>query len=52
MLTGKAKEEQIKDLEDKIQEEIYRLQMLDYLRPSSYDYLKKMQEDLRELKKQ
>ena len=42
--------EQIKKLEEKIQKEIWRLQMLDYQSPTSYDYLYKMQKELKALK--
>ena len=40
----------IKELEEKIQKEIWRLQMLDYPSPTSHDNLHKMQEELTALK--
>ncbi len=40
----------IKELEEKIQKEIWRLQMLDYPSPTSNDYLHKMQKELKALK--
>ena len=40
----------MKELEEKIQKEIWRLQMIDYPSPASHDYLDKMQKKLRELK--
>jgi len=40
----------IKELEEKIQKEIWRLQMLDYPSPTSHDYLHKMQKELKSLK--
>ena len=42
--------DRIKKLEEKIQKEIYRLQMLDYPSPNSRDNLSKMQEQLNDLK--
>ena len=40
----------IKELEEKIQKEIWRLQMLDYPSPTAHDYLHKMQKELKALK--
>jgi len=39
----------IKELKKDIQNEIYRLQMLDYPSSKSYDYLNKMQNELEKL---
>jgi hypothetical protein len=39
----------IKKLKKDILNEIYRLQMLDYPSPKSYDYLNKMQNELEKL---
>jgi len=44
-------EEQIKELEQKIQEEIWRIQMIDYPTPNTSSALHKMQEELKQLKK-
>ena len=44
--------EQIKELEQKIQEEIWRIQMIDYPTPNTSSALHKMQEELKQLKKQ
>ncbi|WP_372937543.1 helix-turn-helix transcriptional regulator [Seonamhaeicola sp.] len=40
----------IKELENKIQEEIYRIQMIDYPTSNTNDNLHKMQKELKELK--
>ena len=40
----------LKELEEKIQKEIWRLQMLDYPSPTAHDYLDKMQKELKALK--
>ena len=40
----------IKELEEKIQKEIWRLQMLDCPSPTAHDYLHKMQKELKALK--
>ena len=40
----------MKELEERIQKEIWRLQMLDYPPSTSHDYLHKMQKELKELK--
>lgn len=40
----------MKELEEKIQKEIWRLQMLDYPSSTAYDYLHKMQKELKALK--
>jgi len=42
--------DKIKDLEKKIEREIYRIQMIDYPTPCTNDELYKMQEELKELK--
>ena len=42
-------EDKIKELKDKIQEEIWRLQMLDYPSTNSHDDLHKMQKELKQL---
>ena len=42
--------EQIKELEQKIQNEIWRIQMIDYPSLPTNDYLDKMQDQLKELK--
>ena len=41
---------QIKELEQRIQQEIYRLQMIDYPTPNTNNELHKMQKELKELK--
>jgi len=41
----------IEELEQKIQKEIWRIQMIDYPTQNTCDYLHKMQEELKELKK-
>jgi hypothetical protein len=41
---------QIKELEQKIQQEIYRLQMIDYPTPNTNNDLHKMQKELKKLK--
>ena len=41
--------EKAKELEDKIQKEIWGLQMLDYVTPSTTDDLDRMQKELKEL---
>ena len=46
----KAKEKAL-ELEYKIQQEIWGLQMLDYVTPSTTDDLDRMQKELKELKK-
>ena len=43
--------EQIKELEQKIQEEIWRIQMIDYPTPNTSNALHKMLEELKKLKK-
>ena len=43
-------EEQIKELEQKIQKEIWRIQMIDYPSPNVHNELHKMQNELKELK--
>ena len=43
--------EQIKELEQKIQEEIWRIQMIDYPTPNTSNELQKMLEELKQLKK-
>ena len=43
-------DDKIKKLENKIQQEIWRLQMLDYPSKSSEDNLHKMQYELKKLK--
>ena len=43
-------EYRIKELEKKIQSEIYRIQMIDYPTDNTCDELHKMQGDLKELK--
>jgi hypothetical protein len=40
----------IKELEQQIQKEIYRIQMLDYLTPNTNNELHRMQKQLKELK--
>jgi hypothetical protein len=40
----------MKELEEKIQKEIWRLQMLDYPSPNAHDYLHQMQKELKVLK--
>ena len=40
----------IKELEQEIQDEIWRIQMIDYPTPNLYDELHKMQEELKVLK--
>lgn len=40
----------IKELEKKIQEEIWGIQMIDYPTPNTNDELHKMQKELKELK--
>lgn len=40
----------IKELEQKIQEEIWRIQMVDYPTPTTNDELHKMQKELKQLK--
>ena len=40
----------IKELEQKIQEEIWRIQMIDYPTPNTNNELHKMQKELKELK--
>ena len=40
----------IKELEQKIQQEIWRIQLIDYPTPSTTDKLHKMQEELLKLK--
>jgi len=40
----------IKELEQKIQKEIWRIQMIDYPTPSTNDELYKMQKELKNLK--
>ncbi|MFT5250610.1 MAG: hypothetical protein ACI93P_002352 [bacterium] len=42
--------EQIKELKQKIQQEIYRIQMIDYPTPNTNNDLHKMQKELKELK--
>jgi hypothetical protein len=42
--------EKVKYLEDEIQKEIWGLQMLDYVTPSTTDDLDRMQKELKELK--
>ena len=42
--------EQIKELEQKIQKEIYRIQMIDYPSPNTHDELYKMRYELKKLK--
>lgn len=42
--------DRIKELEKRIQEEIWRIQMIDYPTPNTHDKLHKMQEELKELK--
>lgn len=42
--------DQIKELEQKIQQEIYKLQMIDYPTPNTNNDLHKMQKELKELK--
>jgi hypothetical protein len=42
--------ERKKELEDKIQQEIWALQMLDYVTPSTTDNLNRMRKELKELK--
>ena len=42
--------EKVKYLEAKIQQEIWGLQMLDYVTPSTTDNLDRMQKELKELK--
>ena len=41
---------QIKELEQRIQQEIYRLQMIDYPTPNTNNELHKMQKELKDLK--
>jgi len=43
-------EKEIKDLEQEIQKEIWRLQMCDYVTEGSYITLHQMQKELKELK--
>ena len=40
----------MKELEEKIQKEIWRLQMCDYPSPTAYDNLHEMQKELKALK--
>ena len=40
----------IKELKQKIQEEIWRVQMIDYPTPNTHNELHKMQKELKELK--
>ena len=42
--------DKIKELEQKIQEEIWRVQMIDYPTPNTNDELNKMQNELKRLK--
>ena len=42
--------EKAKKLEDKIQQEIWRIQMLDYVTPSTTEDLDRMRKELKELK--
>jgi hypothetical protein len=43
-------EQEIKELEQEIQKEIYRLQMCDYVTEGSYITLHQIQKELKELK--
>jgi hypothetical protein len=43
-------DKKIKELEQQIQKEIYRIQMLDYPTPNTNNELHKMQKQLKELK--
>ena len=42
--------DEIKELEIEIQKEICRLQLLDYINESTYDYLDYLKKDLKKLK--
>tara|TARA_B110000116_G_C16203461_1_gene301913 strand:+ start:35 stop:208 length:174 start_codon:yes stop_codon:yes gene_type:complete len=44
--------ERKKELEDKIQQEIWALQMLDYVTPSTTDNLNRMRKELIEVKQE
>ena len=43
------RDERIKELEQNIQKEIWRIQMIDYPTPNTNDELHKMQKELKEL---